>query len=558
MSYTILTIPFNLKEKSEGEFLKKGFEIDDYFKKNSSQSFLKVIEFDNSFIRTSVTKILLKKAGVKEDRLKSDSKFTRFFKKDPSFITKSKYFKTTDSYYDIIEPEEVQNVQGISDIDNLAGILVNDLEFYVFKENNNHLKFKIEKINLIFNRQKSNSGIGFGFFAIHIKWIDIENSSLKEFAEYIASAAEFLRWYNNEKDSKTKFFNESCAPAKWNKKLQKIQDKVSFDLTPFLHNQTESIGKYLYIHDLINQLINDVQNSNDKKDLFDFNKNEKIKPFLLHLYQSNNSILNNDCKDIEDKVLTNIYNSLRIPDKDNLALNLESKIAFTPIYPDRYTQLYCLNEGALVVKGNIDSKKSPELINDYFPTFLFALNQKYLFHYIQEKINNLPLDEKNQTYKPEALKTLQQTMIYAEFNQIFTSLSNYNEIDMFFKTLRDQFKIEQLKEEFLDSINGISKITQIEEKEKEDTNRKIQKALNEEEQLRKNQKEKLQGDRLNWIVLLFTVAQVWSGIYSSLPLASEHNGYCYNLTINAIIVLSVLIVVIWYNNQLKKITEQNN
>ncbi|MBM3184730.1 MAG: hypothetical protein FJZ67_00380 [Bacteroidetes bacterium] len=558
MSYTILTIPFNLKEKEEGDFLKKGFVIDDYFKKNSSQSFLKVLEFDNFFIRTSVTKILLKKAGVKEDKLKIDSQINRFFKKDPSFITKTKYFKTTNSYYDFIEPEEVQNEQGISDLDNLTGILVNDLEFYVFRENNNHQKFKIEKINLIFNRQKSNSGIGFGFVTIHIKWIDIENSSQKEFAECIASAAEFLRWYNNEKDSKTKFFNESCEPVKWNKKLQKIQNKVSFELTPFLDNQAESIGKYLYFHDLINQLINDVQNSNDKKELFDFNKNEKIKPFLLHLYQSNNTNVNNGCKDIEDKILTNIYNSLRIPDKDNLALNLESKIAFTPIYPDRYTQLYCLNEGALVVKGNIESKKAPELINDFFPAFLFALNQKYLFHYIQEKINELPLDETSETYKPEALKTLQQTMIYAEFSQIFTSLSNYNEIDMFFEKLRVQFKIEQLKEEFLDSINGISKITQIAEKEKEDTHRKIQKAIYEEEHLRKNQKEKLQGDRLNWIVLLFTVAQVWSGIYDSLPLAREKEGYRFNLIINAIIVLSVLIVVIWYNNQLKKITKQNN
>ena len=137
-------------------------------------------------------------------------------------------------------------------------------------------------------------------------------------------------------------------------------------------------------------------------------------------------------------------------------------------------------------------------------------------------------------------------------------MNNYNEIDMFFEKLRDQFKIEQLKQEFLESINGISNITQIDEKEKEDANRKIQKTLNEEEHLRKNQKEKLQGDRLNWIVLLFTVAQVWSGIYSSLPLAREPEGYYYNLIINAIIVLSVLIVVIWYNNQLKKITKQNN
>ena len=31
MSYTILTIPFNLKEKTEGDYLKKGFVFDDVF-----------------------------------------------------------------------------------------------------------------------------------------------------------------------------------------------------------------------------------------------------------------------------------------------------------------------------------------------------------------------------------------------------------------------------------------------------------------------------------------------------------------------------------------------
>ena len=45
MSYTILTIPFNLKEKSEGEFLKKGFVFDDFF-----PDFFKSIESENPFL----------------------------------------------------------------------------------------------------------------------------------------------------------------------------------------------------------------------------------------------------------------------------------------------------------------------------------------------------------------------------------------------------------------------------------------------------------------------------------------------------------------------------
>jgi hypothetical protein len=50
MSYTILTIPFNLKEKQDGAYLKKGFVIDDvlpeFFEcKDGANSFLHVAGF---------------------------------------------------------------------------------------------------------------------------------------------------------------------------------------------------------------------------------------------------------------------------------------------------------------------------------------------------------------------------------------------------------------------------------------------------------------------------------------------------------------------------------
>jgi len=40
MSYTILTVPFNLKEKAEGEFLNKGFVFDNYL--NSKYFILRI------------------------------------------------------------------------------------------------------------------------------------------------------------------------------------------------------------------------------------------------------------------------------------------------------------------------------------------------------------------------------------------------------------------------------------------------------------------------------------------------------------------------------------
>jgi hypothetical protein len=70
MSYTILTIPFNLKEKEGKEFLKKGFVFDAVYDDNfidsnsSPSSFLKVIEFDESFIKNVITRKVFKKMGV--------------------------------------------------------------------------------------------------------------------------------------------------------------------------------------------------------------------------------------------------------------------------------------------------------------------------------------------------------------------------------------------------------------------------------------------------------------------------------------------------------------
>lgn len=331
-------------------------------------------------------------------------------------------------------------------------------------------------------------------------------------------------------------------------------------------------------YDIIDELLNSIQNNSNKVDFFDFNKNEKNKPLLLHLFQSDIAIANDKNKDIDDKFLTDIYNSLRIPDKDNVALNLESDIDFSPINPDRYTQLYCINEGAVVIKGNKDLKKEPELINEYYPAFLFALNQKYLFNYMQEKINELPIDDKTGKYIPEALRKLQETMIYAEFSQIFTSLSNYNEIDMFFKKLREQFKVEQLKQEYFDSINGISKITQLKEKEiseairlEEESNRIKEKEAaeairNKEEENRRNEKKaaeiekekynkisEIRAQKLNAVLLLLTIAQVWTGLYSSIPFDKfdANIELCFYLNLVAYIILGV-IGGYHYNNLSKK------
>jgi hypothetical protein len=151
---------------------------------------------------------------------------------------------------------------------------------------------------------------------------------------------------------------------------------------------------------------------------------------------------------------------------------------------------------------------------------------------MQGKINELPLIKKDHLIKYNAkdLKVLQQTMINAEFCQIFTSLSNYNEIDMFFENLREKFKINELKLEYMASIEGISRITQIKEKEEDDQHRKI-----EEQKTDENNK------RLNNILLILTIAQVWSGLVDIFEYKDED---CWKLYLNLVVYLIFLVFIV--------------
>jgi hypothetical protein len=354
--------------------------------------------------------------------------------------------------------------------------------------------------------------------------------------------SELFRYYGS--DNKNKF--ELC----WNNNLikteiEKIEErnrsgKVPKDIIEINNQKIDEYNKLLLVSPLqkidikvlVDKLLEQLNPSVNIAKIFNFE--EKIKPYILHLsnFQAANEskIFNFENKD----VIRSVYRMIRIPGAENIEINELSNLNF--VSPDLYSQQFILNEGAMVIEG---IPISSDLLNKYYPSFLLALNQKYLFHYIQQKINELRWDEGSNKYNPLDLKELQETMIYAEFSQIFTSISNYNEIDLFFKKLRDQFKIKELKEEFLDSINGISKITQIEEKEKDEKIKEID--------IKKNDKN---NKRLNNILLILTIAQVWTGINQTLNFENKWKWYL-NLTM-----FVIFATIIWNLIDIKKLIKK--
>jgi hypothetical protein len=287
-------------------------------------------------------------------------------------------------------------------------------------------------------------------------------------------------------------------------------------------NSTKSLNEIfgLKFNTIVKQLFCSMLKQNVKQDnldkyiYFGFQKDVKdksegkfekgyIKPHFLHL-----SIKWKNTTNLNSELYANeIYNLLRIPDERNCIIN---DWTFTSNNPDPYISAYALNEGAFIIEGKESDSQAEsnrkDLINKYYPAVLFALNQKYLFHYFQKEIGKIKVTDEG--FDLESLKSMKAMMIKGEFYQVFTLISNYTEIDTFFQNLRAKFNIKELKEEYLDSINGLEKLASLEAEKKEKITRLGAEQKEKEEKSEIEKREKLRSERIDNAVILLTFAQV--------------------------------------------------
>lgn len=567
MSYTILTIPFNLKEKSGNKYLGNGFVIDDilpeFFESiESANPFLHIATFNPEVIKKVAINQFVELNFPNSNLSKQINEKTIF---SSSSFFDSKHLKIAHSYINKTDFNEL-NKKIVTQTKEPNSIPYKAIcPRYIYKketegsENPAFAYFEIDEIKIYLNKSNlTKNSICYGFFQIVLKW-DFTNAKIM--IDNLTSISELFRYYGDENQNK---FELCWNNERINEEIRQIEQRNQSGKVPEknieINNQKIEEYKKLLLNNnpkkldfklLIDKLLEQFIPSKNIDEIFNFEKGLKIKPYILHL---SNFQAANESKtlDFESKeVIRSIYRMIRVAGSENIEINKSSNLNF--VSPDLYSQQFIINEGAIVIEG---TPNSSDLLNKYYPAFLFALNQKYLFHYIQQKINELHWDETSNKYKTEDLKELQETMIYAEFSQIFTSLSNYNEIDYFFEKLREQFKIKDLKKEFLDSINGISKITQIKEREdnelrlrKEEENRKGQEKAEkerrkEEETKRQDEIERseriseFQSQKLNLVLLLLTIAQVWPNLLS-IFLKSEDNRY--NL-VNIIFYSSIILI----------------
>jgi hypothetical protein len=151
------------------------------------------------------------------------------------------------------------------------------------------------------------------------------------------------------------------------------------------------------------------------------------------------------------------------------------------------------NEGAVIIDEFILTK---ELFNKYFPSFIFSLNQREIMIQLNKSIscfNSNELDSDDHKVFDRLEKLKKKVSIY-QLKQVFYSISSYDEINLFYSKLIKTFNIELLTKDNNECISEIHNLIEIKRNKLEES------------------REKLNSSRLNLILLLLTIAQVWSGI----------------------------------------------
>jgi hypothetical protein len=213
-----------------------------------------------------------------------------------------------------------------------------------------------------------------------------------------------------------------------------------------------------------------------------FIKFQYEKPIVLHLFGKDSFL------DLTDDNLNNtMYKILRIPPAEiSQDLNVFDFLETT----NNKFLVGASHEGAVVIDEFLECNG---LFKKYFPSFIFSLNQREIMIQLNKSIscfnsNQLDSDDDSVFEKLEKLK--KKVSIY-QLKQVFYSISFYDEINFFYSKLIKTFNIELLIKDNNECISEIHELISLKrEKSKEET-------------------EKLNSSRLNLILLLLTIAQVW-------------------------------------------------
>jgi hypothetical protein len=502
MACTILTVPFDLVENKEGDFLKKGFIVDQQLQKffgdpKHHTGYLYAAKFKEDIVRKASIKNFLQLQDSAHFNIKSE------LDSDYSFVDRKKYANSIEGH--CVNKLETRKSETPS-IDYLTRLLdkLDGERKLLFRTNLPAVKnqfFTMDGVSVFMNRQNSVKGVGYGFISVALSWQNEhgESTAIPE----LSAVREFLRYFSaeNEKNTFVPIFHGTLRTGEKSSRsiTSSDEDQINYLKSKLPRLKTEhpkvfdSVNipedayqkSHVNFFSLFDELLKSFLPSSTQESPF-YKFKEDMKPYLLHLDEARNFTSENEL----DNWMKSIYHVLRIPGQERTSIFNEFNYSATKA--DDSTLFYCLNEGAYIMDGSFENaSKTKGMVNVYFPAFLLALNQKYLFDYFQCKISELSLN-KNNRYNDRELKRLKANLVKTEFRQVFFNVSNYHEVSEFYHAVQSKFKIKELRDEYVTSIEAINELVKL-----------------------------TQDGRLNAILLALTIYQVWFGICDIYPVKNK-------------------------------------
>ena len=139
------------------------------------------------------------------------------------------------------------------------------------------------------------------------------------------------------------------------------------------------------------------------------------------------------------------YEIIRIPDRN--AGRFEHALTEPQIHRvGRNVAFTALNEGALVIETINESSSVKVVANKYFPAFILALNQREILLGTMKNIVLLETQALNKAQDDffNKMERLRNSLLILQLKQIFYSVSNLHEVELFFNQLQKSFAVEKM------------------------------------------------------------------------------------------------------------------
>ena len=163
-----------------------------------------------------------------------------------------------------------------------------------------------------------------------------------------------------------------------------------------------------------------------------------------------------------DELFELAYEIIRVPDKN--APRFENELTEPSVKRiGRHVAFTALNEGAMIIESVNQEVKVKGLANKYFPAFILTLNQRELLLKTMQSIAHL--DTRELSGHNEAIfnkmENLRNRLLILQLKQIFYSVSNLHEVELFFNQLQKAFAVEKMLLENEQSVREMYNLLEV-------------------------------------------------------------------------------------------------